>query len=266
MTDHIPIRQGGRGMVRKQSKLKNVTSHASRAERFLLGLAQRDVAAHRVEAKNKVKLKGERLSLTVAEADELVARDLAAWSSDEFVITDTGRAWAKRQMASHSPYRVQHGDVLAESPEQPAIELAESPLLWLHRRRDKTGNPLIGDAAFAAGERLRADFTFGNMTPRVTLNWTAAVQGSRNPHGAEPSESALAARQRVRRALEKVGPELSGILVDVCCFLKRLEDVERDRNWPACSAKIILSLGLARLARHYGYSDCAEGRELRRTG
>jgi hypothetical protein len=76
----------------------------------------------------------------------------------------------------------------------------------------------------------------------------------------------LAARQRVRRALEKVGPELSGILVDECCFLKRLEDVERDRNWPARSAKIILSLGLARLARHYGYSDCAEGRELRRTG
>jgi hypothetical protein len=246
--------------VRKETKTKN-PPRLTRADRFLLVMARREIAA--VRQNDRVRIRGERLFLTAAEAGEIVARDLAAWKTEDgFVLTDSGRAWARRQAAVADPYREQHGDV--SFSDGVTIDLSESPLLWLHRRRGADGNTLIGDAAFAAGERLRADFTFGNMSPRVTLNWSAAVQGSRNPHGADPSDSALAARQRVRRALDRVGPELSGILLDVCCFLKRLEDVERDRKWPARSAKIILSLALARLARHYGYSDCAEGQMVRK--
>ena len=251
----------------KSRKLKNVTSQVSRAERFLLSMHQKSAPGRLLPGKKRIKILGERRTLTTIEADEFIARDLAKWDgADVFVLTDTGRSWAKRQGSVNDPYRAQHGDIVPGDGNGPSMDLAESPLLWLHRRRGADGQPLIGDAMFAAGERIRADFTFGNMTPRVTLNWTAAVQGSRNPYGAEPGETALAARQRVRRALDKVGPELSGILIDVCCFLKRLEDVERDRKWPSRSAKIILSLALARLARHYGYSDCAEGRGLRKTG
>jgi len=74
------------------------------------------------------------------------------------------------------------------------------------------------------------------------------------------TDIAIASRQRFRHALDAVGPEFAGLLVDVCCFLKRLDDVERERQWPARSAKVVLQLGLDRLARHFGLTRAAHGK------
>jgi hypothetical protein len=70
----------------------------------------------------------------------------------------------------------------------------------------------------------------------------------------------ITARQQVRQAFDSIRPEFVGLLVDVCCFLKRLKDIERERGWPPRSAKVVLQLGLDRLARHYGYAAEAHGK------
>ena len=40
-------------------------------------------------------------------------------------------------------------------------------IAWLRRRKDRDGEAMISQAQFDAGERLRADFWFAQMTPRA---------------------------------------------------------------------------------------------------
>jgi Domain of unknown function (DUF6456) len=140
-----------------------------------------------------------------------------------------------------------------------AIDRAESPLAWLRQRKDRDGEPLISQAQFDAGERLRADFWFAQMTPRVTVNWSTGAPPQRGRRAgmtyrsnADVQDAVAGARERVRRVLTAVGPELAGVLIDVCCHLKGLEDAERAAGWPQRSGKVVLQLALTRLARHYG--------------
>ena len=75
----------------------------------------------------------------------------------------------------------------------------------------------------------------------------------------------------MRRALAAVGPELSGVLIDVCCHLKGLEVKERQAGWPQRSGKIVLRIALKSLARHYGLirdadADQSRGARVRHWG
>ncbi|WP_378775564.1 DUF6456 domain-containing protein [Methylopila musalis] len=196
----------------------------------------------------------------------LIAREGAGWR-----VTDPGRSRVAREQGGTAGFLAQHRTLGLRSVEAEGVstdllvDLDESPLAWLARRKGKDGRPLLGAHEVLAGERLRADFIRGQMTPRVTSNWSGAAGGRRAGPGvgADLSDAALAARLRVSRALEAVGPELSGALLDVCCCLKGLEEVERERGWPARGGKLVLGLALASLARHYGYADAAVGPDSR---
>jgi hypothetical protein len=208
-----------------------------------------------------------------ADVEVLFAADLVSRSRDGTVaITDAGRAYLARMECARKgsaidPFLGQHltlahGEIETDGGRAGiTIDAGESPLAWLVRRKGRDGRALIEPAQFQAGERLRADFTRAQLMPRITANWTSAIaQGRRGGGGMTTfAEAVVAARQRVRRALAVVGPEFTGLLLDVCCFLKRLEDVERERRWPPRSAKVVLQLGLDRLARHYGYGAVAQG-------
>ena len=135
-----------------------------------------------------------------------------------------------------------------------AANLAESPLAQLARRKAKDGKPFLTENEWRAGERLRSDYTRGQIMPRMGANWVASVASGRRDGGngvADLTNAALASRQRVDRSIEAVGPELAGVLIDVCCFLKGLEQVEMERGWPVRSAKIVLKTALGVLHRHY---------------
>lgn len=127
----------------------------------------------------------------------------------------------------------------------------EGPLAWLRRRK------LITEPQCSAGERLAADFWHAQMSPRITADWSATAAGRRTRRsapgaGVDLKDNVVAARTRVHRALAAVGPELAGILVDVCCHEVGLEPAGRTQGWPQRAAKVVLQLALTRLARHYG--------------
>jgi hypothetical protein len=77
------------------------------------------------------------------------------------------------------------------------------------------------------------------------------------PADGDLQDTIAASRERVRRALAAVGPELAGVLIDVCCHLKGIEEAERAAGWPQRAGKVVLQLALTRLARHYGISPAA---------
>jgi hypothetical protein len=207
------------------------------------------------------------------EAQALIAADLAVRGRDgRLAITDAGRAHLARlefvrNGSPVDPFLGQHLGLAraeietADGRAAVIVDTAESPLAWLARRKGRDGRALIEPVQFQAGEQLRADFTRARLMPRITANWTSSVAQNRRGGGgpAHFTDTVIDAHGRVCRALDQVGHELAGLLLDVCCFLKRLEDVERERGWPPRSAKVVLQLGLDRLARHYGLAAEARG-------
>jgi hypothetical protein len=134
------------------------------------------------------------------------------------------------------------------------VNLAESPLVVLGRRKGPDGQPFLSRALVQAGERLREDFERAQMGPRVGQNWDRFLTGG--DRGGFLNDSGLAegpreARRRVSDALDDLGPGLSDVVLRVCCFLEGMESAEKRLGWSARSGKIVLKIGLERLLAHY---------------
>ena len=189
----------------------------------------------------------------------LVEAGLALWQAAgpsgwaRLVLTQEGRARAALAQGAHGvePVRAMKGRLRRDGAL--VIDDGESPLAWLVRRRDRDGAPLLAPELFQAGERLRRDYDLARTLPSISLRWDGiAAQRHSAPQHLPVSEQALAARQRIDKAMQEVGPEFAGLLFDICASLKGLETIETERRWPRRSARVVLDLALTRLARHYG--------------
>jgi hypothetical protein len=184
-------------------------------------------------------------------------------------LTGTGEAHLKRALHPDEPHLTTDREIAAKTMqidgryESVLHNENESPLFRLFTRKEKAGKAWLDEAQFKAGERLRSDFEKANLQPRISANWEASVaSGNRGGAANDISDFAMDARLRVEKAIQALGPELSDIVLDVCCFLKGLGEVERERGWPSRSAKLLLRTALCVLARHYGF----QSEQRRRSG
>lgn len=156
-----------------------------------------------------------------------------------------------RDLADRS---IEDGHIIHHAParrsgRRVSVNLAESPLGWLHSRK------LVTPRQFEAGERLRADYETAALGARVTMRWDPTPTRRRNGAPGEPLDPALAqlaAKRRFDAAIAAAGPGLSDILWRVVCACEGLPAAERALRWPARAGKLVLTIALDRVADHYG--------------
>jgi len=126
------------------------------------------------------------------------------------------------------------------------VNVAESPLAWLHSRGH------LSDIQFAAGEALCRDWERAQLAPGITMRWDPVrIRGTGQDQSLSSAERQLAARARFDGAAAAAGPGLSDILWRVVCAGETLPSAERALAWPVRSGKLVLRLALDRVAGFY---------------
>jgi hypothetical protein len=193
-----------------------------------------------------------------------VKRGLAVQRGGRLFATREARSWLRRYLAAREEaFLDQHRNVetaeIGQGGQRQAVSIntTVTPLAALSRLKDRAGAAWLSPDAVAAGERLARDFHYAALQPRITQSYEPRVGERMRPGtgaAADLKDSTIAARRRVGSAVDAIGPELSGVALDVCCFEKGLETVERERQWPPRSAKLMLKTALLQLHRHYNPS------------
>lgn len=195
-------------------------------------------------------------------------RGLVRLDGEGCLITPDGISLLRRQRRrGDQDFAAQHVDSVPADIRLPDgtveavnVNANESPLGRLFLRKDRSGKGFLNRAQFAAGEKLRGDFERARIARSITMRWeNTGPGGARRGIDGELSDMAIDARRRVELALGDLEDSLRGVTLDVCCFLKGLEQVERERRWPPRSAKLMLRTALSVLAVHYGFQARASG-------
>lgn len=125
------------------------------------------------------------------------------------------------------------------------VNLAESPLSWLHARGH------LDDRLFNAGERLRLDYERAQLSSGVTMRWDPVRVDGGGGDGMTPTERQIAAKARFDAAMAEAGSGLADVLWRVVCGCESLPEAEKGLGWPVRSGKLVLKLALDRVAGFY---------------
>ncbi len=187
---------------------------------------------------------------------------LVTSAGPQVTITAAGKAFLRRMQVADSQeaFQAQHqvreltSGLVDGQVQTVLLNAVESPLGAIARLKDRKGQPFLPADALEAGERLAADFRKAQLQPRITQSYEPQLS-SKSKGGlvraGDLSDTAMAARMRINKAVDAMGPELAGVALDVCCFSKGLETVEQERQWPVRSAKLMVRTALLALHRHY---------------
>ncbi len=152
------------------------------------------------------------------------------------------RELVERELTDVGPRR---RDGTARRRRSVTVNLAESPIAWLHSRGH------LDDRLFEAGERLRADYERAQLSAGVTMRWDPVRIRGTADQGLNATERQIAAKARFDGALAEAGKGLCDILWRVVCACDPLPDAEKALEWPARSGKLVLKLALDRVADFY---------------
>ena len=155
------------------------------------------------------------------------------------------RQLVERELTPEGPRR----EALRKGARRPArtvtVNLAESPLVWLHARGH------LSDRLLDAGEQLRADYEAAQLSASITMRWDPVRSKTTGQRGLAPSERQIVARQRFDGAIRAAGKGLEDILWRVVCAGEALPEAEKTLGWPARSGKLVLRIALERVAEFY---------------
>jgi len=201
--------------------------------------------------------------LGAAEVRELQAQGVLGGDAQMAVVLPDTAQWLKRQLLEADAFAAQHREPAA-GPEGMVLNLAESPLARLAAAGG--GEPAFLERhQVEAGERVRRLVGRARLNPRLTMSYSAAhtAGGKGARHAGELSDMAADARKALARLHAALPRDCAEVVMDVCGLEKGLQQVETERGWPRRSAKLVLRIGLDRLAEIWGIGAVAVGRGSR---
>ncbi len=202
------------------------------------------------------------IRLAIGEVRALQAQGVLGGDGTRCTALAGSRTWLRRQLIAEDPQAGQHRDLRC-SPDGVVRNVLESPLGRLAVATAGEAAAFLAPHQVAAGERVRRLAARAGLSPRLTMNYSAAHTAGRGGNGgaADIGDMAADARRRLVELHRVLPRDCAEVVLDVCGLDKGLQVVEAERGWPRRSAKLVLRIGLDRLAEHYGLAAEAAGPE-----
>ncbi len=240
--------------------LRQMTMSERRRIKFVRALISGAIARREVSGLFRIIGSAGSPSLDASEVRTLSSDGILLMEKDQCKASALAKNWLRRKISSTGDPADQHRHIVQQR-DGTVLNFNESPLARL-AVGSANAKPFLQHHHVLAGERLRALVERAQMMERTTMSYDPnrlPSKGKTGKRGMDLNDAAIDARTELHAILSALPPDCASAVMDVCGFLKGLQLVERERQWPRRSAKLVLRVGLEQLARHFGFSQVATG-------